>query len=486
MLRQPLRILQVSTADIGGGAEKMAWNLFHCYRTRGLGSWLAVGTKRSDDPGVLMLPRLERNDFWSRLWLNLEKNLQGLETNNTRLISRTRTALRTLAHPRRELGYRLGLEDFDWPGTKQLLGLIQEKPDVIHCHNLHGGYFDLRLIPWLSQHVPLILTVHDAWLLSGHCAHSLECERWKTGCGECPHLDTYPAIARDATAYNWQRKRKIYRKSRVYVTTPSRWLMRKIEQSILAPAVVESRVIPNAIDLSIFHPAEKQADRAALGLPSETKVLLFTANGIRRNVWKDYSTMQAAVAEVAEGRRGKSLIFLALGEKAPPERIGQAEVRFVPYQKDPQVVARYYRAADLYIHAARAEAWGLTITEALACGTPVVATAVGGIPEQIKPLDISDCGQGNYGFETYGRDQATGILVPPGDARSMALGIKRLLKEKSLRHRMGENAARDAVKRFDLERQADGFVRWYREILIGWRPTEVRRVWRTFSVPLRA
>jgi hypothetical protein len=47
------------------------------------------------------------------------------------------------------------------------------------------------------------------------------------------------------------------------------------------------------------------------------------------------------------------VLFLALGEDAPAERIGQAEVRFVPYQKDPHLVARYYQAADVYVHAAR-------------------------------------------------------------------------------------------------------------------------------------
>jgi hypothetical protein len=54
-----------------------------------------------------------------------------------------------------------------------------------------------------------MLTLHDAWLLSGHCAHSFDCQRWKTGCGECPDLDVYPASPRDATACNWRRKREI-------------------------------------------------------------------------------------------------------------------------------------------------------------------------------------------------------------------------------------------------------------------------------------
>jgi len=72
------------------------------------------------------------------------------------------------------------------------------------------------------------------------------------------------------------------------------------------------------------------------------------------------------------------------------ERIGQAEVKFVPYQSSPEDVAKYYQIADVYVHAARADTFPNTVLEALACGAPVVATAVGGIPEQIKGLRMAD------------------------------------------------------------------------------------------------
>jgi glycosyltransferase involved in cell wall biosynthesis len=243
--------------------------------------------------------------------------------------------------------------------------------------------------------------------------------------------------------------------------------MRKVEQSMLAPAISEARVIPNAVDLSVFCPYDKRQARMALGLPLnlQTKILLFTANGIRRNRWKDYKTMRAAVALVAEHLQGQEVLFLALGEDAPVERIGRAEVRFVPYEKDRGAVARYCQAADVYVHAARAEVWGLTITEALACGTPVVATAVGGIPEQVKGLGLFDSGFCQADLNRYSLDDATGVLVAAEDAEGMAAGVERLLQDNPLRFRLGENAARDAVQRFDLQRQADAFLGWYQEIL---------------------
>lgn len=448
MAERPLRILQISTADVSGGAEKVAWNLFDAFRARGFSSWIAVGHKHYDDPHVLLVPNDDSRGLWARTWFVIGNLLFPL-IGKIRGIGRLRHWLHLIGQPHRLLGILRGHETFDFPGIWCLLERLPEQPDIIHGHNLHGDYFDLRALPWLSRQKPMVLSLHDTWLVSGHCAYSLDCDRWRTGCGCCPDLTLYPAIQRDATAFNWQHKRKIYAKSRLYVATPSRWLMQKVEQSILAPAIVESRIIPNGVDLSVFHPANKLAVREILRIPRGTKVILFAASSVRRNVWKDFQTMRAATSLVSERLRNQSLLFIALGEDAPPEQIGRAEVRFVPFQKTPHVMASYYQAADVYVHAARAETWGLTITEALACGTPVVATAVGGIPEQIV-------------------DGRTGFLTPQSDARAMAIAVRRLLDDPEICQKFGRAAADHACASFSLDRQVSGFLSWYEEIIQDW------------------
>jgi glycosyltransferase involved in cell wall biosynthesis len=388
------------------------------------------------------------------MWHKVQGRLQRL---GIRGAPRVAGWLALLGEPQRFLDKYRGVEDFHYPGTASLLDLVPHRADVVHAHNLHGEYFDLRYLPWISQRVPVVLTLHDAWLLSGHCAHSFECERWKTGCGECPDLTIYPAIRRDATAHNWERKRDVYAKSRFYVATPSQWLMEKVEQSMLAPAVVDARVIPNGVDLSVFQPADRQAGREAMGIPSDARVLLFTANVIRRNIWKDYETMRAAIALVAERLERGAVLFIALGEDAPTERIGSGEVRFVAYLKDPEAVASYYQAADVYVHAAHADTFPNTVLEALACGTPVVATSVGGIPEQIE-------------------EGVTGFLTPPGDARAMTARIVQLLSDNALRERFAAAAADSARRRFDLTSQVDSYLAWYWELTSRHRSREVAAV----------
>jgi glycosyltransferase involved in cell wall biosynthesis len=427
--REQLRILQVNTEDISGGAALVAWNLFQSYRARGHQSWLAVAHKYSNDPDVLPFadnPSTPVSGAGWKAWLTQRAVL--------------------LAHPGKLLDGYCGFEDFRFPKTWTLLQQTPQQPDIVHCHNLHGGYFDLRTLPWLSRQLPLMLTLHDAWMLSGHCAHSVSCERWKTGCGRCPDLTLYPAIQRDATAYNWRRKQRMYAKSKIYIATPSQWLMHKVEQSMLAPAVAEARVIPNGVDMAVFHPGDKQSDRVWLGIPPTAKVLLFTAKAVRQNLWKDYATLRTAVEIIAERLEGQKLLFIALGEDAPPERIGRAEVCFVPYQSEPEVVARYYRAADAYIHAARADTFPNTVLEALACGTPVVATMVGGIPEQIE-------------------DRRTGFLVPAGDAQALAARVLNILTDAACLQALGEQAATVAQQRFNSSRQTDAYLAWYNELV---------------------
>jgi glycosyltransferase involved in cell wall biosynthesis len=461
--RQGLSVLQLSTMDIGGGAEKAAWDLHTAYRRRGVHAWMAVGRKRSQDPYVFVVPNEDVKPYPTRALLKADGWFHKLNA-HIPAIWRAGSVCRWLAEPRRRWEAASGKEDFDYPGTWALLDSCPDHADIIHCHNLHGGYFDLRALPWLSRQAPVILALHDAWLLSGHCAHSFDCDRWKTGCGRCPDLTIYPSIRRDASAFNWQRKRGIYAKSRLHVVTPCRWLMQKVDQSVLAGGIAESRIIPYGVDLTVFHPSSRQRVRTALGIPREARVLLFTANGIRRNIWKDYQTMRAAVAEVAKGLPGQPLLFLALGEDAPPERVGEAEVRFIPFQKDPEAVAGYYQASNVYVHAARADTFPLTVLEALACGTPVVATAVGGIPEQVKGLKTCDPGLQNPDRNSYEIDEATGMLVASGDAEGMANAVTRLLTDDGLRQTLGENAARDARNRFDLERSVDDYLSWYEEL----------------------
>ena len=134
------------------------------------------------------------------------------------------------------------------------------------------------------------------------------------------------------------------------------------------------------------------------------------------------------------------------------------------FQTDPAAVTRYYQAANLYLHPAKADTFPLTILEALACGTPVIGTAVGGIPEQIKGLKITGSRFQASDFNQYTSDEATGVMVRPAAAHEMAQDIVYLLSHPELNRQLAVNATADARQRFDLQRQTKEYLNWYNDM----------------------
>lgn len=439
-----MNILQVNTRDAGGGADKIALTLHCACREAGIGSWMVVGHKKTDVEGIVQLNAAPYLSGYRRVF-HSSAGLLNTWSGRIRGAGRLAGLLESASRPGAMLDGWRGMEDFNYPASQHLLDHVPVAPDLIHLHNLHGGFFDLGILPQLSATVPVVITLHDEWMLAGHCGYTLGCDRWLDGCGNCPNLAIYPSIRRDATAPNWRRKAEIYGASRLHIAAPSEWLMDKVHKSILMRGTVETRVIRNGIDLAVFYPADKRNVRAELGLPQDAHILVFAANGIRRNQFKDFLTMRSALEQLSQSVSGK-LLFLAVGESSPSEMMNSAQLCFVPYQSDPKQIAKYYQAADVSIHAALSDNFPTTVLEALACGTPVVATAVGGIAEQIM-------------------DGVTGFLTPPSDPRSMAMAVGQLLRDTDLLADMSDAAAEYAARNYDQRRMVEQYVSWYKAIL---------------------
>ena len=122
------------------------------------------------------------------------------------------------------------------------------------------------------------------------------------------------------------------------------------------------------------------------------------------------------------------------------------------------MLAQFYQAADLYIHAARAETFPNTVSlrQIRFVRNALVATA----------------GRARSQNKCY--DGITGFLTPPGDAIAMAENIRVLLEDDSLRLRMGQSGARTCEPVLDLEHQVDQFLEWYSEVIEDWRAWRFR------------
>jgi glycosyltransferase involved in cell wall biosynthesis len=441
----PLTIAQIGTSDEGGGAASVASALTRGYTQRGHRVWHFVGRTRSDDPSIVPIDDDDRWPYRALGYMGVMRQLRRVAARYPNrgfgLVSR---ALRYATHPTAVASRLRGVEDFEFPATHRMLDRLATPPDIVHAHNLHGGYFDLRALPSISSRVPTILTLHDMWLLTGHCAYSLACQRWRSGCGRCADLGLDPAVRRDATDSNWERKRDIYARSELRIASPSRWLQQQVAASMLAPAVRESRVIPNGVDTSVFHPGDRAMARASLELPADLPVILLTTSSLG-SMWKDDATLHRAAARLAAVR--PDVTFVSVGRQSAVRTDAGLNTRVIPFQRDPRVMAQYYRAADLYWHAARADTHPLSVLEAMACGTPPIATAIGGIAEQFS----SD----------------SGVLVPAAGWAEMADASAALLEDAARRRPLGHHAAARVAQYFTIARQVDAYLGWFAEIRLG-------------------
>ena len=435
MAGNAMRITQVAPSDSGGGAQRVALDLHHEYIRRGLDASHIVGRCIHPDSGCI---ELDNDAYRGPLTRLVVRRLPPPE-DGLRLTMRQ--AGRSLIEPGRALAHALGWDDYDYPATRRIPSLVSPGPDVLHLHNLHGGFFDLRALPALSRRYCTVVTLHDTWLLSGHCAYSLDCDSWLTGCGNCPHPKVPAQMINDGSAHNWRRKRDIYRRCRLHVVGCSQWVLDLAQRSILAPAIVSATVINNGIDQDAFRPGAKSMAREALGIPSNVRVVAFAANGLE-NPFKDFATLLQALAGAANALLPQPVLLLAIGAHAAVPGIDPRLVRVVPFMEDTRELAVHLRASDLFVLATRADNFPLTVLEAQSCGVPALVTDVGGVPETID-------------------DGVTGRLYPPGDVTTLARAIAEMLADPARLEEMGRAAIARARPRFSVPRMADDYLALY-------------------------
>ncbi len=446
-----MRILQLNASDIKGGAASVAWRLHNSLNTSSNSSLIAVNYKFSNDKNVILID----NDKYRNLWFHVFDKISNFLLKYSWNISRF---FMKISNPKFFLFKSFGKEYFDFDGFKEIVK--STNPDIIHAHVLHGDFVDLGYIAKISKKIPVVITLHDAWLLSGHCAHSFDCDKWITGCGNCPDLSIRPAIKKDATNFNWNQKKQFYSNAAFTIITPCDWLMNKVDKSILTSSILEKNVIPNGIDLELFKPRNKNEARQELGINFQKKVILFASNGIQNNIWKDFETLKNALKIISE-QTSDEVLLLAIGEKLETVKFNNCEIEFKSFVSETEMIT-FFQAADIYVHPANADTFPTTILEALACGLPIIATNVCGIPEQIKGLKNNFIKEDT--FNTFEKNLATGILVNKKNPDEVAAAISHILFDDELRKELSRNARNDAEKRFDLKSQIDNYIKIYKRL----------------------
>jgi len=328
--------------------------------------------------------------------------------------------------------------------TKKLIRLInKKKPDIVHLHNVHGYYLNLRFIEFIKQtEIPVVWTFHDAWPITGSCGYFFQCQKWKRGCGHCPDKYRYPKSYVDASAFMWKKKKQVFSEGwNPLIVTPSQWLADRVNESFLKDHKV--KVIPNGIDTEKFKPRPKEEIRDSLGIPQDKKVVLFVAADLQ-NERKGAKYFFESLPDV----NADDWMAVTMGEEVDIDSVvGEAgvEIKQLGYLSDRSEVARAYNIADLFVITALQDNLPTTVNESLASGTPVVGFRAGGIPEQVK---------GN-----------TGTLVEKKDTVALAKAITELLNDNEKRRTFSENCRKRALKEYSIPKFRDRYLEVYRDVI---------------------
>ncbi len=296
---------------------------------------------------------------------------------------------------------------FSRRATRALIRQLESyRPDLIHLHNLHGYYLHLpTLFRYLKKKdLPVVWTLHDCWAYTGHCAYystaqnapppdgtrrraqaAQGCERWLTGCGKCVRRRAYPSSwLLDQSARNWRDKRALFTGLKhMVLATPSDWLHDEVKRSFLGRYPVYT--LPNGIDLNDFGPCADE---------------LFMHDVVRFYGLEQAGGRQLVLSAAAvwDDRKGlDDLIDLseALGPEYCVAAVGLDEYQIASLPKGTVLGIRrtgnlrdlcaLYTAADVYLSASHEESMGMTLVEALACGTQVVCYDATAMPEIVTP-----------------------------------------------------------------------------------------------------
>ncbi len=268
------------------------------------------------------------------------------------------------------------------PAVQLRYALKKLRPDVINVHNLHCGShlgWTPDLVAICAKFAPVVWTLHDMWSFTGRCPYSYDCRKFENGCdASCPTPGEHPILAPEAIAPAWHGRRQLFQEHPdLIAVTPSRWLAQEARRGLWRGHHVVT--IPYGVPTETYRPVDRHEARRTLGISTSGPVVLLAAQDVSERR-KGGALLPLLWPHVRW--RPFTLLIMGEGSLAVPEDISRSSFGWVE-NVDRRVLI--YNAADVLLHPAPVDNFPNVVLEALACGTPVVALPIGGLPEMVRP-----------------------------------------------------------------------------------------------------
>jgi glycosyltransferase involved in cell wall biosynthesis len=409
-----MRVLHLSTSDMDGGGARAAYRLHEGLKSKNIDSSMLVRAKSSTDKSVL----IERS-----LITKFGPPLSGLPLKF----------------------YRKSSEMFS---SQYFFDVIAQRankinPDIIHLHWICNGFIKIETLAKLKK--PLVWTLHDMWPFTGGCHYTNECSGYKMNCGACPQLAS--KSSRDLSSWTLARKLNTWKNLAPVIVSPSTWLAKEAQESKLFKDY-RIEIIPHGLDLSKYKPVDKEFARNLLNLPQDKKLILFGASsGATGHARKGFHLLKSALEKLNHIDLEENLELVVFGASSAEQSLDLGfKSHYLGSFQDDISLALIYSAADVMVVPSTQEAFGQTASEALACGTPVVAFASTGLQ------DIVD-------------HKVDGYLATPFEIDDLAEGIAWVLNEEEKYLKLQFQARQKAESNFSLSLQASRYLSIYESLI---------------------
>ena len=329
--------------------------------------------------------------------------------------------------------------------------------DIVHLHWINQRFLDIDELAKIKK--PIVWTLHDSWAFCGICHYFISCEKYQTHCGACPLLGS--SKEKDLAYEVFEKKRAAYKGLDLHIVSPSQWLGDCAKNSALLGRF-PIHVIPNCLDTeNVFRPMSKDEIDSIIGRQENavirrvlseatmeekqaTPYILYGAMQAATDKRKGFVSLLAALKILdSQGFKANLIVFGAEAQELPLT-FTNIDVSFVGFIRDSAVLAALYSIADVNVVPSYSEVFGQTASEAMACGTPVVAFRCTGIQDVVE--------------------DGCGYLAEPYSSDDLAKGIRYCIENNKC-NALGKAARESAVKRYSIDVVAKLYTELYESLL---------------------
>ena len=436
-----MKVLFVNTNDTSGGAARAAVRIMEGVEQQGVMPQMLVKDKYSNSEKVIALQQfLYKNrlyHFTDWIATKIKNKWQHLQWRP----------------------YRMTQENVfmsDSRGTCLGGALKKLDYDVLHLHWINQRFMKLQDLP---KNKPIVWTLHDSWPFCGVCHYFVDCEQYKTHCGDCPML--HSGKEKDLAYCIFEEKLRAYKDLNLHIVTPSRWLGECAKQSALLGRFPVT-VIPNCLATDVYRPLSEQELNEHLSvaiqqnpeLHSMTRtigekdvkpLILYGAMDAATNRLKGFANLLSALQILDKKSFEANLVVFGASETNLPMQFEHISVHFIGYVSDTDFLVTLYNLADVMVVPSLTEVFGQTASEALSCATPVVCFKTTGIQEVV---DHKICG----------------YVAKLQDSTDLAQGIQWCIENNS-ENSLSIAARQKVMDNYTIERVGKQYAELYESIL---------------------